>query len=148
LPVSARRWPPPSTRWAPGSLTEADDIRIISPARPVNDAYASGYGNSKWAGEVLLREANDVAGLPVSVFRAGMILAHTRYSGQVNAPDAFTRLLVSLVTTGVAPRSFYRPTDTGRWPRAHYDGLPVDFTAEAIQRSAMTTPTGFAPTTC
>jgi fatty acid CoA ligase FadD9 len=58
-----------------------------------------------------------------------MILAHSRYAGQLNLPDVFTRLLLSLVTTGIAPRSFYRSpfTDT-----AHYDGLPVDFVAQAI----------------
>ena len=59
-----------------------------------------------------------------------MILAHSRYTGQLNLPDLFTRLLYSLIVTGIAPRSFYR-TD-GDDQRAHYDGLPVDFTAEAI----------------
>ena len=37
----------------------------------VDGGYANGYGNSKWAGEVLLREAHDLCGLPVSVFRPG-----------------------------------------------------------------------------
>ena len=39
---------------------------------------ANGYANSKWAGEVLLREAHDLCGLPVAVFRCDMILADTR----------------------------------------------------------------------
>lgn len=43
-------------------------------------------------------------------------------------PDIFTRLVFSLVATGVAPRSFYR----GDGARPHYEGLPVDFLAEAI----------------
>jgi fatty acid CoA ligase FadD9 len=64
----------------------------------------------------------------VSVFRSDMILAHSRYHGQLNVPDMFTRLLLSLIATGVAPKSFYRP-DSGP---AHYDGLPADFTAESI----------------
>jgi fatty acid CoA ligase FadD9 len=38
--------------------------------------------------------------------------------------------LFSVVATGIAPKSFYRDTDNAR--RAHYDGLPVDFTAAAI----------------
>ncbi len=38
----------------------------ISPTRQVDDTYANGYGNSKWAGEVLLREAHDL----VSVCRS------------------------------------------------------------------------------
>lgn len=57
-----------------------------------------------------------------------MILAHSRYPGQINVPDMFTRWLYSIVVTGIAPRSFY----LGAGGRAHYDGLPVDFTAEAI----------------
>jgi fatty acid CoA ligase FadD9 len=46
-------------------FTEDADIRVISPTRQINDSYANGYGNSKWAAEVLLREANDLCGLPV-----------------------------------------------------------------------------------
>ncbi|PXX56280.1 fatty acid CoA ligase FadD9 [Nocardia tenerifensis] len=111
--------------------SEGDDIRDVSPERTLSDArYANGYGNSKWAGEVLLREAHDLCAVPVTVFRANMTLAHSRYAGQLNVPDAFTRLLFSLVATGIAPRSFYAPDDAGRRP--HYDGLPVDFTAAAI----------------
>jgi fatty acid CoA ligase FadD9 len=111
-------------------LIEDGDIRAISPRRPVDDSYANGYANSKWAGEVLLREAHDLAGLPVSVFRSDMILAHNRFAGQVNVPDAFTRLLISVLSTGLAPRSFYAADGTR--PRAHYPGLPVDFVAAAV----------------
>jgi len=35
----------------PQSFEEDDDIRTISPVRAVNAPYASGYANSKWAGE-------------------------------------------------------------------------------------------------
>ncbi|MHC9294480.1 carboxylic acid reductase [Mycobacterium sp. LTG2003] len=111
---------------------EDGDIRAVSPVRPIDDGYANGYGNSKWAGEVLLREAHDLCGLPVSTFRSDMILAHTRYGGQLNVPDMFTRLILSLLITGIAPRSFYVGDGLGNRPRAHYDGLPVDFIAEAI----------------
>ena len=104
----------------------------MSATRTVNDNYANGYGNSKWAGEVLLREAHDLSGLPVSVFRCDMILAEPRYAGQLNVPDMFTRLLLSLVATGIAPGSFYELDAAGNRQRAHYDGLPVDFIAEAI----------------
>ncbi|MFH8346402.1 SDR family oxidoreductase [Streptomyces sp. NPDC018045] len=95
-----------------------------------DSGYANGYGASEWAGEVLLRAAHDTFGLPVAVFRSNLILAHTRYRGQLNLPDIFTRLMVSLLATGIAPGSFYvRGTgDAG----GHYDGLPVDFTAQAI----------------
>ncbi len=117
---------------AANDFVEDGDIRDVSPERPVDSSYANGYANSKWAGEVLLREAHDLCGLPVAVFRSDMILAHTRYLGQLNVPDAFTRLILSLLATGIAPRSFYETDADGRPQRAHYDGLPVDFVAESI----------------
>jgi fatty acid CoA ligase FadD9 len=116
----------------PGKFLEDADIRQISPTRAINDSYANGYGNSKWAGEVLLREAHDLCGLPVAVFRCDMILADTSYAGQLNLPDMFTRLMLSLVATGIAPGSFYELDAHGNRQRAHYDGLPVEFIAEAI----------------
>ncbi|MFJ4966520.1 carboxylic acid reductase [Streptomyces sp. NPDC088729] len=112
---------------AAGAADEDADIRATSPVRPLGQGYADGYATSKWAGEVLLRDAHDRYGLPVATFRSNIILAHSRYRGQINVPDLFTRLLISLVATGIAPGSFYRSGT-----RAHYDGLPVDFTAEAI----------------
>jgi fatty acid CoA ligase FadD9 len=114
------------------TFTEDADIRVISETRQVDDSYANGYGNSKWAGEVLLREAHDLCGLPVSVFRCDMILADTTYAGQLNVPDMFTRLMLSLVATGIAPGSFYELDADGNRQRAHYDGLPVEFIADAI----------------
>jgi fatty acid CoA ligase FadD9 len=111
---------------------EDADVRVIGPTRKVDDSYANGYNNSKWAGEVLLREAHDRCGLPVAVFRCDMILADTRYAGQLNVTDVFTRTMLSLVATGIAPGSFYELDATGNRQRAHYDGLPVDFIAEAI----------------
>jgi fatty acid CoA ligase FadD9 len=116
----------------PGCFVERADIRRISPIRPLDDTYANGYSNSKWAGEVLLREAHDLCGLPVSVFRCDMILADTTYTGQLNVPDMFTRMILSLVATGTAPYSFYDLDAAGRRQRAHYDGLPVGFIAESI----------------
>ena len=116
----------------PPAFTEDADIRVISPTRVIGDSYANGYANSKWAGEVLLREANDLCGLPVAVFRCDMIMVDTKYVGQLNVPDIFTRLMLSLVATGTAPGSFYETDTDGNRQRAHYDGLPVDFIAEAI----------------
>jgi fatty acid CoA ligase FadD9 len=116
----------------PGEFQEDGDVRVVSPVRPIDESYANGYATSKWAGEVLLREADDLCGVPVAVFRSDMILAHSRYAGQLNVPDMFTRLLLSLLATGIAPRSFYETDAAGHRPRAHYDGLPVDFIAEAV----------------
>ena len=116
----------------PAKFTEDADIRVISPTRKINDSYANGYGNSKWAAEVLLREAHDLCGLPVAVFRCDMILADTTFAGQLNVPDIFTRMILSLVATGIAPGSFYELDADGNRQRAHFDGLPVEFIAEAI----------------
>ncbi|MGD1257656.1 amino acid adenylation domain-containing protein, partial [Mycobacterium seoulense] len=116
----------------PEAFTEDADIRVVSPIRIVDGGYANGYGNSKWAGEVLLREAHDLCGLPVSVFRCDMILSDTGYAGQLNLSDMFTRMVLSLVATGVAPRSFYQLDAEGNRQRAHFDALPVEFVAEAI----------------
>ncbi|QBS38798.1 carboxylic acid reductase [Nocardia sp. CS682] len=116
----------------PAAFQEDSDVREMSAVRAVDDGYANGYGNSKWAGEVLLREAHDLCGLPVAVFRSDMILAHSRYAGQLNVQDMFTRLILSLVATGVAPHSFYRTDAAGNRQRAHYEGLPADFTAASI----------------
>ncbi|MEV0298300.1 carboxylic acid reductase [Nocardia sp. NPDC050710] len=127
----------------PADFDEDGDIRLMSPVRAVDESYANGYGNSKWAGEVLLREVHDRYGLPVAVFRSDMILAHSRYAGQVNLPDMFTRLLLSLLVTGIAPYSFYETDAEGNRQRAHYDGLPVDFTAAAITSLGARTTAGF-----
>ncbi|MBP2452814.1 carboxylic acid reductase [Mycolicibacterium lutetiense] len=116
----------------PGKFVEGVDVRQMSAVRKINDGYANGYGNSKWAGEVLLREANDLCRLPVAVFRCDMILADTTYSGQLNLPDMFTRMMLSLVASGIAPGSFYQLDADGNRQRSHYDGLPVEFIAEAI----------------
>jgi fatty acid CoA ligase FadD9 len=116
----------------PAVREEDEDIRVVNPTRALDDSYANGYNNSKWASEVLLREANELCRLPVSVFRCDMILTDSKYAGQLNVPDIFTRLMLSLVATGIAPYSFYELDKEGRRQRAHYDGLPVDFIAEAV----------------
>ncbi|MFD6198493.1 amino acid adenylation domain-containing protein [Mycobacteriaceae bacterium NPDC060252] len=116
----------------PPRFTETADIRDISPTRAVDGSYANGYANSKWAGEVLLREAHDRCGLPVSVFRSSMVMADTSYAGQLNVADTVSRMVLSIMATGVAPESFYRLDAHGKRQRAHFDGLPVEFVAESI----------------
>ena len=127
----------------PGKFVEDGDVRQMSPTRKISDSYANGYGNSKWGGEVLLREAHDLAGLPVSVFRCDMIMADTTYAGQLNVPDMFTRMMLSLVATGIAPYSFYELDAEGNRQRAHYDGLPVEFIADAISTLGADVVAGF-----
>ncbi|WP_155767113.1 thioester reductase domain-containing protein, partial [Mycobacterium colombiense] len=127
----------------PAEFTEDGDIRVISARRVIDGGYANGYGNSKWAGEVLLREANDLCGLPVSVFRSDMILADTTYAGQLNVTDIFTRMILSVVATGTAPKSFYQLDADGNRQNAHFDGLPVEFVAEAIAKLGAQVMDGF-----
>jgi fatty acid CoA ligase FadD9 len=119
------------------------DIRTAIAVRKIDDTYANGYANSKWAGEVLMRGAHDLCGLPGAVFRCDMILAHRRYAGQLNVSDLFTRLMLSLVATGIAPRSFHEFDGRTDGTRAHYDGLPVDFIAEAIATLGASATDGF-----
>ncbi|TCJ96988.1 carboxylic acid reductase [Nocardia alba] len=125
---------------ATSSADEDADIRLTSPVRDLDGSYANGYSTSKWASEVLLRAAHEQFGLPVSVFRSDMILAHSSYSGQLNVPDVFTRLLLSLIVTGIAPRSFAAARDRAR---AHHGGLPVECTATAIAALSAPDTTGY-----
>ncbi|WP_396882805.1 carboxylic acid reductase [Mycobacterium sp. SMC-4] len=111
---------------------EDADVRRVGASRRLDNGYASGYSTSKWAAEVLLREAHDLCGLPVTVYRCDMIMAECTWVGQLNIPDAVTRLILSVALTGLAPRSFYAGDSADGRPRAHFDGLPVDFVTEAI----------------
>jgi fatty acid CoA ligase FadD9 len=131
-----------AARSASGSLvSEQSDVRAAIPVWSVSDddQYAGGYAASKWAAEVLLRDAAERFGIPVANFRANMILAHRDYPGQLNVPDIFTRFVVSLILTGIAPASFY----TGDARRAHYEGLPADFVARAVAGIGEACRTGF-----
>lgn len=99
---------------------------------PLIQGYANGYRTSKWAAEHLLHAAGRQFGLSVNVFRGNMMLPHRRFHEQMNVDDIFTRLLYSVIVTGIAPVSFYVPAPDGSRAKAHYDGLPVDFIAAAI----------------
>ena len=93
---------------------------------PLGNAYGLGYSASKWAGEVMLADLVR-AGVPVQLFRCGMLLAHRGYSHQINETDLFSRLLFGLARTGIAPPSFYAPGAA-----RSFEGLPVDVVAAAI----------------
>jgi fatty acid CoA ligase FadD9 len=112
-----------------GKVMEVAGVDALQSIWPASGGYAFGYATSKWAGEVLLKELHERFDAPVRVFRPGMILPDRRFRGQANVPDLLTRLLVSVVCTGLAPRSFYAG---GRGKPEHYDGLPVDFIAAAM----------------
>ncbi len=99
---------------------------------PLVDQYAVGYAASKWADEHLLHRAAGELAVPVNILRGNMMLADSRYSGQINTGDLFTRLLYSIVATGLAPFSFYELSDDGTKQSQHYDGLPVDVVAASV----------------
>ncbi|WP_308214610.1 non-ribosomal peptide synthetase [[Mycobacterium] manitobense] len=128
----------------PSEFTEDADIRVISPTRINDGGFGNGYANSKWAGEVLLREAHDLCGLPVAVFRCDVILAEPTYAGQLNVSDIVSRMVLSMVATGLAPGSFFARDAAGNRQRAHFDGLPVDFVAESIATLSARMGDGFA----
>ncbi|MCX4695658.1 carboxylic acid reductase [Streptomyces sp. NBC_01408] len=118
---------------------EDADIRAASPERLLQSGYAHGYTASKWASEVLLRNCHAEFGVPVTVFRPGLVMAHTRYAGQLNVADLFTRFLFSLITTGLAPGSLR----DGRNERDQLDGLPVDSVAQAVAAIGMQASDGY-----
>lgn len=98
----------------------------------LSEDYAAGYAISKWAAEHLLHSAQQKFNFPVNVFRGGMMLTHQQYKGQINATDMFTRLLYSVIATGLAPESFYELNSVGGRTKAHYEGTPVDVVAAAV----------------
>ena len=108
-----------------------EDTPLLN-AIELSDGYAAGYGASKWAGEHLLIKANQAFGLPINTFRGDMMLTHRQYKGQLNQADMFTRMLFSVIATGLAPYSFYQLSDEGKRACAHYDGTPVDVVAAAV----------------
>ena len=69
---------------------------------------------------------------PQVLYGLGLIQAShagSRYLGQINAADFFTRLLCGVAYTGIAPPSFYT---TPNGSRPHFDGTPVDVVAGVI----------------
>ncbi len=102
----------------------------------IDERYAGGYSLSKWAGEHLVMKANRELGIPVNILRGNMMLAHQRYSQQINYSDTFVRLLYSILLTGIAPPSFYAVSGEHPLPPENYDGLPVDVVAAAVVAAA------------
>lgn len=110
-------------------LNEDDNICDAIPYQEIYNQYANGYAISKWASEILLHEAYNRFKLPVTIFRPSMILAHRQYATELNIIDVFTRLLLSIVNTKIAPKSFYQ-SNSNLSP--HYNGLAVDFVVSSI----------------
>ncbi len=98
----------------------------------LDGSYAQGYLASKWACEQLLRSAQRHTGLPIRVVRLGLLLPDRRIAGEVNREDLLSRLMVSIMMTGIAPRSFMAATAAGPKPGFRITGMPVDVVAAAI----------------
>jgi fatty acid CoA ligase FadD9 len=118
---------------------EGDDTRALGDRWPLSGEHANGYRISKWAGEVLAQDLAETYGVPVNVFRCNLILPPGRWRGQVNGDDFLTRLVRSVVATGIYPASFYDDPE-----RAHLDGLPVDVIAPAIADIGTSASRGYA----
>jgi fatty acid CoA ligase FadD9 len=120
-------------------VTERDTAEALWPTRPVvSEGGPYGYVTSKWASELLFADAQRGCGVPVQIFRCGMITAHRQYLGQVNDGDNVTRLLRGLLWTGVAPRSFYGEDVSD----PHFDGVAVDVVAGGIAAIALEAASG------
>lgn len=113
----------------------------LLPHVPLGKSYALGYFTSKWAGEHLLRSAHDQTGIPVNVIRPNLIMPDRHLAGEVNKDDILSRLIYSIVLTGLAPESFDDPTRSEAGFQV--DGLPVDLLADAIVRLSELPSTGF-----
>ena len=113
------------------------DIRLDVPVVSLSEGYANGYGVSKWASEVLLREAHDLCNLPIAVFRPGhdpgrQPLRRTAERAGHLHPPAVQRHRHRRRTPFVLRRRGWVRLPPSYARRAHYEGLPVDFLAGAI----------------
>lgn len=122
-----------------GAISEEITAAELWPRREREaQGYAHGYVSSKWAAEVLLEDFHRETGLALTISRCSMLLPSRRYPREFNPEDTFSRLFWGILKTGLAPRSFY----SGRHPRRHYDGLPVDLVADFLSDLAWGRPQG------
>ncbi|WP_156796640.1 SDR family oxidoreductase [Cyanobium sp. PCC 7001] len=99
---------------------------------PVEGGYARGYFASKWACEQLLRSTHDCTGVPVRVIRPSLILPDRVLAGEMNPDDLLSRLLYSILVTGIAPGCFGEESQNSGRSGFSVQGLPVDQLAQTI----------------
>lgn len=68
---------------------------------PVTALPGSGYAQTKWVAEKLVKTAND-RGIPTCIHRPGMIIGHSQ-TGCSNTEDQVSRLIKGIVQLGSAP---------------------------------------------
>ena len=83
----------------------------------------SGYEQSKWAAEKLVRTAKQ-RGLPTVIYRPGMITGDTR-GGAWNRGDIISRLIHGCIQLGMVPAEFSKSPYIINW-------APVDYVSKAI----------------
>ncbi len=96
--------------------------RVADEDDPVDDpsGLAGGYAQTKWVAERLVREAG-ARGLPVSIFRPGVVAGNAR-TGFTNAEDFAGRLFRGCIQLGCTPAEWRGPARVS----------PVDFVSRAI----------------
>jgi fatty acid CoA ligase FadD9 len=126
-------------------VTMVSTIGVASLAEPIrlDGSYANGYIASKWACEQLLRSAHATTGLPIRIVRSGLVLPDRQLAGERNPDDILSRLIHSLLLTGLAPPGFSSTEAEGEPLGFRASGLPVDQLAQAIVALGDGDPEGF-----
>ncbi|WP_409462545.1 amino acid adenylation domain-containing protein [Amycolatopsis sp. GA6-003] len=98
------------------------DAGPVHEASPLGEppTGASGYTQSKWVAEQLVRSAA-ARGMPVSVYRLGTVAWHSR-SGAANPRDVTCQLIVACARLGAVPVELPMPVELA----------PVDFVVSTI----------------
>ena len=90
---------------------------------PATDLPGSGYAQSKWVAEKLVKTAHE-RGIPTCIHRPGMIIGHSQ-TGCSNTEDLVSRLIKGLIQLRIAP-SLPLPMHL----------TPVDYVSQAIVKLA------------
>jgi len=74
--------------------------------------YAHGYAVQQVGFRAPASRRRNARGSRSNILRGPMMLPHRHTPGVINTDDLFTRLLYSVIVTGLAPHSFYRRANT------------------------------------
>ena len=119
-----------------GASSNNEEAPLLKEVPLDSGRHAGGYATSKWAGEYLVQQANERFQLPVNILRGNWMLAHQRYSEQINYTDSVARLMYSIMLTGIAPSSFYAQSASGESLAQSLNGIPVDLVAASVIAAA------------
>ena len=119
---------------AASPVREDQSAEELWPMRAVGsgpDDYAVGYVSTKWAAELLLTQIHERRGVPVNIFRCGVLLPHRRLPRELNDRDGFNRLLSGIIATRPASDLVLRATARCD-PSTYFGGIPVDLAASSL----------------